>query len=432
MGAPAKVTATLVSEYSLRFGRERMLAVNHRRSWLEEAIERAALDTVAGELGMEARAGRSLLPCPGCGAEQRGSRDRRGPIGLTHNGHGWRCHRCQAGGDAIDMAAYMVGGGRLAELGHDGKARLRAWFAARGWCHPPPGYLPSPSHQALLRRVPIESQTRNRPPLSEVKALWDKAEPVDRTVVDPDVRPQDLFPGKLTRPCGVPFPPQFASPPDGSAPPLDPDELWPHFYLADRRFYAPAVAHLDVVRIMTLRSPWPQWPTWWPEPWVRHYRLVVRAFEPDGTLASLHARAVPAYDAAGRRLEAPGPKTRWPKHCAASGLIFADPMGLALLRGKLDSVSDVLITEGLTDFVSVSVWAAKQRAAGEKVAVLAGTSGSFPALAKVAWPQRPHVHAAVDHDVTGDKYYDQIENILRPLNIPVRRLAWARGDPRHG
>src|SRR5262245_61128601 len=54
--------------------------------------------------------GRALGPCPACGAECRGSSDRRPPIGITANGLGWKCHACGAKGDAVTLAALKLTG----------------------------------------------------------------------------------------------------------------------------------------------------------------------------------------------------------------------------------------------------------------------------------------------------------------------------------
>jgi len=79
---------------------------------------------------------------------------------------------------------------------------------------------------------------------------------------------------------------------------------------------------LDVARVLPDPKGY-RWPTWWPgwrDTWAP-YRLTVRAYEPDGTLAGLHARAVlPLEDMRPLDLtrtksdgtEEPSPKTRWP------------------------------------------------------------------------------------------------------------------------
>ena len=52
----------------------------------------------------------SLFPCPACGAEKRGSDDKRGPVGLRRDHRGWVCHRCKVSGDALTLAALVITG----------------------------------------------------------------------------------------------------------------------------------------------------------------------------------------------------------------------------------------------------------------------------------------------------------------------------------
>jgi len=76
---------------------------------------------------------RDMAQCPGCGAEQRGySRpDPRGPVGLTRDGEGWRCFRCDVGGDAVALAAFLATG--EAEP-HGRWAEVRTWCASHYLC----------------------------------------------------------------------------------------------------------------------------------------------------------------------------------------------------------------------------------------------------------------------------------------------------------
>lgn len=371
----------------------------------DAALRRGGVPALAKWLGVRVRPGDRVAHCPNGDGHAHGDRN----PSLQLHADGFKCHGCGKHGDALDLVV-LAEGCDLAEA-----RRVVASFA--GVPYAPPIRPRSPSCLPVGRAPAVGLRQKPRPPRVEVQALWNVSEPVDRAPVDPD---QDLE---------VPLTKRT----DGPASRRACAEMWPHFYLIDRRLYAPALARLDVIRITPLRPPWPTWPTWWPASWAMHYRLVVRAFEPDGTLASLHARAVPAYDPDGRPLEGPSPKTRWPKDCAAAGLLFADPAGLTLLRGhQPHKIRDILVTEGLTDFASVSAWAADQRALGERVAVLGGTSGSFPALAKARWPGHARVHAAVDRDRAGEDYHAQIVGALRPLGIPVGRLDWTRAEASDG
>lgn len=374
---------------------------------------------IASALGIEAKHGRSLAPCPGCNADVRGysSGDRRGPIGLTADTQGWRCHRCDAAGDAIDLVAYSVGQARLGDLDDADKRRVHQFYAERRWCAPllvmgrgqalTPHRLDLPgSARPSLPRAEIPEPALQRPPSAEIAALWEASAPVDRTMANPQQRAS-----ASTRRDPGPLQSHENAAVSADRHPSAP-ELWPALYLADRGFYAPQAARLDIVRILPLRYPWPHW---WPTPWARHYRLVARAFEPNGRLASLHARAVPAYDIDGQKAREPHPKTRWPKGYAAGGLLFANPAGLTLLRGQAPTgLGGVLIVEGLTDLMRAALVIAE---ASLPLAVLGATSGGFRALAQVRWPDGVKIYAATDPDATGHRYASEVATALMPKPV---------------
>lgn len=114
--------------------------------WILQARERVSLVELAEALGYEVaeevykarpenplpRRRLRLTPCPKCGAEGRGgARVRRVKrTGWTM----WLCHRCDATSGNLDLAAYTLAGERLGDLDDDGRAMIRAWFAAQGWC----------------------------------------------------------------------------------------------------------------------------------------------------------------------------------------------------------------------------------------------------------------------------------------------------------
>ena len=103
------------------------------RGWIDEVKQRDVLE-VAAALGMKRGRARSLSPCPGCNAEQRGSSDRRGPIGVRPDGAGWRCFRCDRAGDGPDLVSYAVHGSPLRTINRDQFDDVRQRAAALGFC----------------------------------------------------------------------------------------------------------------------------------------------------------------------------------------------------------------------------------------------------------------------------------------------------------
>ena len=77
---------------------------------------------------------RHVSPCPACGADQRGTQDSRGPVGLRRDLLGWRCHACGVGGDAVTFVAYHLTG---RPLDRDNWVPTRDWCAERGLCDDP-------------------------------------------------------------------------------------------------------------------------------------------------------------------------------------------------------------------------------------------------------------------------------------------------------
>lgn len=189
---------------------------------------------------------------------------------------------------------------------------------------------------------------------------------------------------------------------------------------------------LDVARVLPDPEGY-RWPAWWPgyrDKWAP-YRLTVRAYEPDGTLAGLHARAVlPLEDMRPLGLtrtrrngtEEVSPKTRWPLGMDAGGLLMADPGGLAVLEADPEAVQGlrgVMVCEGLTDLLRAASKVAEERL---PLGVLAAAAGGFSALARVRWPPGLEVFTATDTDPAGDKYLDQIREALAGCDVRLRRL----------
>lgn len=318
-------------------------------------FDRDRLLELAETFGLDRRGRR--IACPhGCSNDPRGATVFEGD-----SGGAWNCKRCGKGGSAIDL---------LMARGLDFKDAL-AELAARAGIDTsaPRPVLPSPAPKPAPR-VP------QRPPRPEVEALWAACVRVDRTLIHPDA-----------------------------------SDLAASGFLAQRRFFPLHVAGLDVARLLPLPEAFP-YPAWWPARWVRTWRLAVPAYEPNGTLASLHARAVAP-------VSGDDPKTRWPKDCDAGGLLMADAAGLALLRGE-STAEAAIVAEGLTDLIAFSLWSTRT---GRGWPVLAVTSGGARAFADVRWPAGAVCYVATDNDAQGDKYAAEVRAAL-PAAVKVRRVRF--------
>lgn len=188
-------------------------------------------------------------------------------------------------------------------------------------------------------------------------------------------------------------------------------------FLARRQLPRPELGALDVARVLP-RGAEHRFPGWWPASWASTWALAVQAFEPDGSPASIHARAI--------RDVGDGPKTRWPKDHQAKGLLFADATGRALLGGEsIERLRAVLLLEGLTDFLRGCLWAARRMTQGERFAVLGIAAGGVSALAAVRWPAGSTLLIATDHDKAGEEYAEKILAAVGDRVIACR-LRWAQ------
>jgi transposase-like protein len=105
------------------------------KSWLAQA-QRVSLERVAVELGIKRTRDDRLGPCPACHETTRSHRDDRlGPLFVIRHGTRWKCDRCDAKGDALDLVSFAE-----LERAFDEEAApfIRTWYAVRGWCEASP------------------------------------------------------------------------------------------------------------------------------------------------------------------------------------------------------------------------------------------------------------------------------------------------------
>ena len=327
------------------------------------------------EVGGPERA-RWVKPCPACGAGTRHPKrgDKRGAVGVSKEGLGWACFECEAKGDAVTLAAFSVTNAIPAK-GDKRWADVRRACAERGWCDADPrDGRPAPAVR-LVKPPPMPAPAPpKRPPAAEVSALWSSS-----------LRLDAWGPGDGEW-CGE-----------------------ARRYLSGRGFNCGDLAALDVARILPPPERY-DFPAWWSSRWAKTWRVVVQAFEADGTLASLHGRRV---DGGAEK------KTTWPMGAEARGLLMAGPRGRAFLAGELPAPPPaVLVVEGLTDLLAYEAWAATD---WHGVPVLAVTSGGASAFARVRWPAGVPLYVATDNDKTGDEYAEQVRAAL-PAGVTVKRM----------
>ena len=368
--------------------------------WIEDA-RCAPLIAVAAALGLEAdQGGRSLRPCPGCGAERRGRRDPRGPVGLTPDRGGWRCFRCGAGGDGLDLVATRLSGGRLRDLAPENLQDVRDWYAEHGWFtsdESPESARPSTSRTATVGTAaplpPLDTKIA-RPPAGEVAELWHAS----LAVAD-----------------------------DGEV------SAW----LAYRGLNPVKVSDLDLARALPPAGALPAWARCAGWPWSAGWRCIFPIFDATGALASLRARwcrLLARGDAPAGQLDRPPEELPPVKSAAAaagpgsaSGLVLADGLLRQLLRTgerprwwPVGTPLRIVVVEGEPDFLT---WATRHGDAAETApAVLGLWSGAWTSALAARIPAGCRILLRTDLDACGHDYATRVARDLAD-RCELRRLS---------
>jgi hypothetical protein len=157
--------------------------------------------------------------------------------------------------------------------------------------------------------------------------------------------------------------------------------------------------------------------------WLERYRFAVPMYDATGAFRSLHFRAVthvrePDPDTPGRlrwrAVPMPAHQKALSTRGAVRGLVMADPMGLALLRGELEAApwnGGVVVCEGEPDLWT---WATREgRGANDTTwASLSVVAGSWTPELAARVPSGAKVAVYTDDDESGDKYAETIRATL--------------------
>lgn len=147
---------------------------------------------------------------------------------------------------------------------------------------------------------------------------------------------------------------------------------------------------------------------WWPRGWSRRWPLVVPAFNSRGELMSMHARAVdPGVE----------PKSMWPRGASAGGLLFLDPQHTRpWLQGRGPEPDIILITEGLTDYLTAATYAP----------TIGIEAGSHSALRLIEFSPTQRIFMATHQDTAGFEYERKVVDACYPAEVrrlPLRRAC---------
>ena len=128
--------------------------------WIGQ-INKLGIWEIGSMLQMSEAKGNALTPCPGCGVSQRGSEDKRGPIGVRGDGLGWRCLVCGIAGDATDLVAVKLMGAILPDLDKEGVQTVKEWAMVRKVIRGD-DFNPSKSIRPAVRRNKPPEKTKGK------------------------------------------------------------------------------------------------------------------------------------------------------------------------------------------------------------------------------------------------------------------------------
>ena len=144
----------------------------------------------------------------------------------------------------------------------------------------------------------------------------------------------------------------------------------------------------------------------WP---AQGYRVLVPLYDGHGEVASLQARSVKVTRV----------KTLFPAGSKIRALVFANAAGQEVLRGGRVG-EDVILGEGLTDFLALSITS--------RVPVLAAPGVNFCTKGIGPWVRGRRLLLALDCDAAGDAVVDAVSNAaLERGATSVMRIRWPVG-----
>lgn len=314
---------------------------------MREFFDRARdldVQRVACELGLAARPGRSLSPCPSCGAEQRGADDRRGPVGVNASSRGWACHRCRAQGDALSLLAIAL----------TGSARPPSWDPVRAW-------LEGAQVERLTPPAPTAREPV-RPPAEEVLELWARSNRVTAAA-------------------------------EASA------------WLRSRGLEPALVEDLDLARALPARGLLPAWAGARGQDWRASGHVVLLPLvDRHGGMVSIRARAI-AAEARPKALAPAGAEVRGLVLVdeLARRLLAGEAAAAELVRDV-----GLVVVEGEPDFLSWSTLFGTDGELERAPAVVGLVAGSWDPQLVARIPAGIRVWVRTHVDATGDRYAEKV------------------------
>ena len=145
--------------------------------------------------------------------------------------------------------------------------------------------------------------------------------------------------------------------------------------------------------------------------WVkRGYRVVCPLYDLTGSIIKIQGRSVTKAS----------PKVMTPRGSTLSGTVFANASGVELLRGQSTTSSVVVMGEGLTDSIALTIaWSGP-------VLAVPGSNNAVQAVGP--WARGRVVLLALDCDAAGENETASVGDALFQAGaVRVRRVRWPKG-----
>lgn len=339
--------------------------------WISQA-KRVPVDQVALAFGLELRKKGSVrgFTCPAHGEDHSDGR----PSGrIVHGGKGWKCWACDASGDSVSLASWLLLG--RPKPGAAEWELLRRWFEDQGFVTDEPSTAPPPGPARL--------------PSDEVLTVWRSAWPAFTEV------------------------------------------------RALRWFYSRKLDAWKAAGFCRALPPGQTLPSWahCGEPWSKGHSLLLPCVDHSGELVGLRARWTGAEWDWLEDCWAEIPHERKEVNPRGAGVlrgtVYAGPRGQALLRGETPDLwsGEVLIVEGGPCWLRYCIEAEELRRAKppkDAPIVLGIWSGAWPDSKDgdrlAARLRSARVIIATDADQSGEKYAQAIAATLRRSGVAGVRV----------
>lgn len=334
--------------------------------WINDVIFKHSIADVATSLGMQTNKGNQISPCPACGKNQRGSQDKRAPVGIvTSNGkERWQCYRgdCGAFGDAVDLVSYSLHGCRFSQV--ESSRDVKNFFSV--------------SSIKTTQRSKVDVHYND---------LRKEQYPPEQDII----KITEMISRNLVAKGGN----------------KEVDNYLNYRFINPRKLLATGIFErlkdFDYNQLTHVVSSSGKEIPFWTGRMAERYPIIFPMYDVTGTVRSFQGRAISS---------SVSPKSMCPVGFSKKALFFANKEMLKMLK-KESEFNRVWITEGEIDFATMMTRTDEP--------IMGIDNGSIDAFKLIKWPEDTEFIIATHNDKAGDRYAELIARYV--LNYDVKRLV---------